>query len=220
MRFLVLGGTGPCGVLLIRELLSKYPSDTIIIYARSPHKLPPDLNDTTHHTLIIVKGDLTDKEAIERALEGVDVVLSALGPTFGQPSDTPLAKGYGLVIDAMKKNGVKRLIALGTTSIADPADKPSFAYSCMINIVKAGAKSAYKDIVAIGNTIREQGQNLDWTIIRVPVLTNRDSTEVTVGYVGDGKVGTSLPRRAFAAFAVGEVEKREWVKKAPLITSG
>lgn len=220
MRFLVLGGTGPCGILLIRELLAKYPSETVVVYARSPHKLPSDLSGATYPTLVIIKGDLTDKEAIEGALEGVDVVLSALGPFFGQPSDTPLAKGYGLVIDAMEKNGTKRLIALGTSSIVDPADKFSLAYSCMINVVKTGARSAYKDIVAVGEIIREKGRDLDWTIVRVPILTNSDNTQTIVGSVGDGKVGTTVSRRAFASFVVEEVEQRKWVKRAPLITSG
>lgn len=221
MRFLVLGATGPCGILLVRGLLLKYPSDPVIIYARSPHKLPPDINSTTHPTLTIIKGDLTDQDSIDRALEGVDVVLSALGPVFGQPNDTPLAKGYQLLIELMGKRGIKRLIVLGATSIVDPADKYSFAYSCMINVVKAGAKSAYKDFVAIGNTIRRQGYNLDWTIVRVPILTNSDGDNQTivVGYVGDGKVGLSLPRKAFATFVIGEIEKREWVRKAPLITA-
>jgi len=219
MRFLVLGGTGPCGNFLIRELLSKYPSSTIVIYARSPHKLPSDLNDTSYPTLVVIKGDLTDREAVESALEGVDVVLSALGPAFGQPSNTPLAKGYDLVIDAMYKHGVKRLIALGTTSISDPEDKSSFAYYCMIKAVKTGARSAYNDIVAIGNTIRDKGRDLDWTIVRVPILTNGGCTDVIAGYVGDGNVKTTLPRKAFAAFVVEEIEKGHWVKKAPLLTS-
>lgn len=219
MRFLVLGGTGPCGNLLIRELLSKYPSSTIVIYARSPHKLPSDLNDPSHPTLVVIKGDLTDKEVIEGALEGVDAVLSALGPVFGQPSDTPIAKGYGLVIDAMHKHGVRRLIVLGTPSIPDSADKSSFVYSCMINVVRAGARSAYKDIVAVGNTIRGKGRDLDWTIVRVPVLTNSDTTAITAGYIGDGKVGVVLSRKAFAVFVVEEVEKQSWMKKAPLLTS-
>ncbi len=129
MRFLVLGGTGPCGVLFIRELLSKYPSSTIVIYARSPQKLPSDLNDTSYPTLVVIKGDITDREVVERALEGVDVVLSALGPAFGQPNDTPIARGYAVVIEAMHKRGIKRLIALGTTSIPVPADKFILVYS-------------------------------------------------------------------------------------------
>ena len=40
-KILVLGGTGPAGICVLRELVHrKLP---IIVYARSPSKIPPEL---------------------------------------------------------------------------------------------------------------------------------------------------------------------------------
>jgi len=71
----------------------------------------------------------------------------------------------------------------------------------------------------VGEVIRTKGDALDWTIVRLPILTNIDSEEVVAGHVGDGKTGIYLSRKAYAAFTVHEVEKKEWVKEAPLISS-
>jgi len=94
------------------------------------------------------------------------------------------------------------------------------SFFALINGVKTLAYNAYKDVVAIGDTIRgQEGQGLIWTIARVPLLTNSESKDVIAGYVGDNRVNTSLSRAGFAAFVVGELEKNAWVKKAPLISS-
>lgn len=145
----------------------------------------------------------------------------ALGPGAKHPSGTPLAFAYARIMDAMKKHGVKRLIALGTGSITDPKDKFNLQYWALVQAISTFARNAYKDIVAVGETIREKGAKLDleWTIARVPLLTDHESKEFLTGYIGDGKTNTSLSRAAFAAFVVGEVEKRQWVNKAPIVCS-
>ncbi|KAG4437136.1 hypothetical protein IFR05_007398, partial [Cadophora sp. M221] len=40
-KILVLGGTGPAGICLLRELI--YRKHELIVYARTPSKIPPDL---------------------------------------------------------------------------------------------------------------------------------------------------------------------------------
>lgn len=216
MRVVILGGTGPSGILLIEEALAA--KHTIVVYARSPQKLPEHLSK--HPDITIVKGELQDVAALATALAGAHAVLSALGPTFGNPAGTPIAHGYAAVMEAMRSAGVKRLIALGTASIGDAKDKFSFVYSGMVAAVYIGARSAYKDIVAVGETIRAS-EDIDWTIVRVPVLKNDKNREVRVGYIGDGGAGAgcTLSRQGFAAFVVQELEKGEWIKSAPLITS-
>jgi len=119
----------------------------------------------------------------------------------------------------MNKHNIKRIILLGTASISDSKDKFSLVFKLLIAGVRLGAYNAYSDMVAIGQVIHTKGNALDWTIVRVPVLTNNESEDVVAGHIGDGKTGASLSRKAFAAFTVREVEKREWVKEAPLISS-
>ncbi|OBZ79697.1 hypothetical protein A0H81_00356 [Grifola frondosa] len=117
-------------------------------------------------------------------MKDVHAVLSVLGPGLGHPSNTPLAHGYALIIEVMKKHDVKRLIALGTASITDEHDKFSLLFTLLINVVATFAHNAYKDIVAVGDTIRGQGDELDWTIVRVGLLTHSEKKDVVAGYVG------------------------------------
>jgi uncharacterized protein YbjT (DUF2867 family) len=217
MRVVILGSTGPSGIVLIEEALSA--KHVVVVYARNPQKLPAHLSK--HPDITIVKGELEDPKALDTALTGADAVLSALGPTFGNPSGTPIARGYSAVLEAMRRAGVKRLIALGTPSIKDEQnDKFSLVYAAMVATVAVGANSAYKDIVAVGEVIRAC-DDVDWTIVRVPVLKNERNRGVRAGYIGDGGAGSAytLARLGFAVFVLGELEKGEWVKQAPLITS-
>ena len=219
MRVVILGGTGPSGILLIEETLAA--KHTLVIYARSPQKLPEHLR--THPDVTIVKGELEDATALDAALAGgVSAVLSALGPSFRNPPGTPIANGYRAVLAAMRRAGVRRLIALGTPSIPDDNDKSSIVYAAMVAAVAFGARSAYKDIVAVGEVIRASSeQDVEWTIARVPVLKNDENRDVLVGYIGDGGAGSryTLARLGFAVFVVQELEKGEWIQRAPLITS-
>lgn len=219
MRILILGGTGGIGVLLVEEAL--HAGHTVVIYARSPEKLSESLRNNPQ--VVVRKGQLTDAEALSEAMQGVDAVLSALGPAVSRgplhPKGEPLAHAYSLVIRVMKEHGVTRLIALGTPSIKDPKDKFSLKMSTIITGVATFAHTAYKDIVAIGETIRTEGDTLDWTIARVPLLNNGSDKSFVAGYVGDGQTAMCLARIAFTAFALQELEKKEWIKAAPLITS-
>jgi hypothetical protein len=119
----------------------------------------------------------------------------------------------------MRAQGVRRLIALGTTSIKDPNDKFSAQFSIIINGIAVVARTAYKDFVAIGEVIRKEASDLDWTIVRVPILTNQESKTHIPGYVGDGHTGIYLSRPAFAAFVVDELKENKWINRSPLLSN-
>lgn len=118
----------------------------------------------------------------------------------------------------MAAHNVKRLICLGTASIRDPNDKFSATYWVLVKLVQTLASTAYKDIVAIGETVRAE-KELIWTIGRVPMLTNGDDNGVNVGYLGDRNIGVSLRRAAYATWVVRELEKNDWARKAPMVVS-
>jgi hypothetical protein len=233
MRVLIFGSTGPSGIALIRKVLGVYPSSSIFLYVRSPQKVPEDL--AQHSSVFIIRGEITNLDEIENALFGgqitvdgkkhpqpVDVVLSALGPTGPfHPFDRPFAKFYESLIGLMSKHTVKRLIVLCTASYSDPQDNFNPITYGLVSFVRIFAYTAFADFRAVGEVVRGDGDRtgLEWTVVRVPVLTNDENEEVVAGYVGDGKTGNMVSRKAFAAFCIGEIERREWICKAPFISS-
>lgn len=108
-KILVLGGTGPAGLCLLRELLHR--NHSVVAYARSPSKIPSSIS--SNPLLSIVKGDMDDLKTFSAALNGCSTVISHLGPNI---KDTHIAPTMypdmfrNTVIPAMRERGVKRLI--------------------------------------------------------------------------------------------------------------
>ncbi|KAI0319927.1 NAD(P)-binding protein [Amylostereum chailletii] len=217
MRILILGGTGPSGVLLIEALLAQPVHHTIVVYARNPQKLPTDV--AQHADVTVIQGELTDEEALSGAMRDVNIVLSALGPAPGHPGGNILAKAFELVFALMKRHSVPRIILLATPSVVDENDRFSLVYKALILGVSLFAGNAYRDIVAVGKVVDTEGEGIEWTVVRVPILNDADKTEVVAGYVGDGKLGYVLSRKGFAAFVVKEMNEKKWIGKRPAISS-
>ena len=102
-----------------------------------------------------------------------------------------------------------RLIALGTFSIKDSKDKFSLKAAVMITGVSTFAHTTYKDC-HIGETIHTEGGTLEWTIPRVPILSDDNDKNFVAGHVGDGQATMFLARIAFAPLQVlKELERKE-----------
>jgi len=171
----------------------------------------------------IVKGELEDATALDAALAGgVSAVLSALGPSFRNPPGTPIANGYRAVLAAMRRAGVRRLIALGNAKHPGRHDKSSIVYAAMVAAVAFGARSAYKDIVAVGEVIRASSeQDVEWTIARVPVLRTMRIGTCSWGILEMAGPGLGIRSRGLALPSLWcrNWKKGEWIQRAPLITS-
>jgi putative NADH-flavin reductase len=209
MKVLILGGTGESGKCTIEKALEK--GHQVNVYVRSPQKL----NKAIAEKITVFKGELTDESTILASLEGVDAVISILGPVMGQPDNLPLTNGYKTIIKCMKEKGVKRLIALSTPSSEDEHDKFSISTKLTISMVKLIIKSGYNDIVEYGKVIKDS--DLDWTLFRVGFLTNGEETLVRTGYVGDTSLFIS--RKNIAKFCIDELENPQFIKKSPTICS-
>jgi hypothetical protein len=61
--------------------------------------------------------------------------------------------------------------------------------------------------------------DVDWTIVRVPMLTDDPKTDdVTVAWVGKG-MGMRICREDLAAFLLGQLEDNTFVHQAPAISN-
>ena len=138
---------------------------------------------------------------------------------LGEAADQrPLTNGMQNIVKAMKTKGVRRLIASSTLSVTDQGDKPSFKVKLLVGIVKTAMNAAYQDIIGAAETVRNS--DLDWTIVRVAMLSNKLKTGATrVGYVGTGQVGLNISRADFADFMLKQVDDKRYMRQAPAISN-
>ncbi len=210
MRLVVFGATGKTGHLLLGQALDA--GNEVVAYVRNPSKL-----NASSERLKVVQGELQDERRIEGALEGADAVLSVLGPK-GSSKSKPLTKGMEVIIAAMKKQGVRRIIITSTLSAKDPRDQPDLKAKVLVSIVRSAMRGAYEEIVGVARIVRES--DLDWTIVRLTMLNNGASTgKVRVGYLGRGQVGSWVSRANVAEFMLKEVRDQDYVRGAPAISN-
>ncbi|MFD5279109.1 NAD(P)H-binding protein [Streptomyces rubrogriseus] len=73
---------------------------------------------------------MSDQDAIDSAVHGADVGVSALGPSMdrkatGLPLIAGTGTGTGHILTAMKHHGVRRYIGHATPSVHDPRENPT-----------------------------------------------------------------------------------------------
>jgi putative NADH-flavin reductase len=210
MRITVFGATGGTGKQLVGQVLAE--GDEVVAFARKPSKL-----NIMDENLTIVQGELTDQALIERAVEGANAVISALGPRGGSKSK-PLTEGMQNIIAAMKKQGIRRLIITSTLSAKDPNDQLNFRTKALVNLVKITMHDAYEEIVSVAETVRDS--YLYWTIVRLTMLNNNPkSGKVKAGYVCKGEVGTWISRADLADFLLRQVQDTKYLQQAPAISN-
>jgi len=113
MKILVTGGSGFLGINLIRYLINKKHSITTI-----------DLIDFDYidvkNKVIEVKGDIRDRETIEKAICGIDVVIHAAAalPLYSKEEIFSTdVEGTKLLLKIAYENNVKRFIHISSTAV-------------------------------------------------------------------------------------------------------
>ncbi len=164
-----------------------------------------------------MQGKLTDEALIENAVKGADAVISVLGPRGGSRTK-PLTQGMHNIIDAMKKQGVRRLIISSTLSAKDPNDLSEFRAKALVNFAKITMHAAYEEIVSVAETVR--ASDLDWTIVRLTMLNNNPkSGKVRAGHLGRGEVRTWISRADIADFMLKQIQDTKYLRQAPAISN-
>lgn len=210
MRVSVFGATGASGQLVVRRLLGD--GHQVVAFARTPSKL-----DTEHPALDVIAGELDDAEAIDGAIAGADAVISLLGPG-PRSKGTGITDGTRRIVKAMDERGVRRLVATATPSASDPADGRSLPFQLAVASVRRLLPHSYREIVGTADVIRSSG--LDWTLVRLPMLTEKPGRGPVAGHIGDDGIKLlSLSRPVLADFLVDQLADETWLRKAPVISN-
>lgn len=209
MRIAVFGATGRVGSLFIKKALAARHS--VVGYARAHEVALADPR------ISVVLGELNDRDAIEKAVEGADVVVVLLGPV-GYQDTFIFTPGYEQIIAAMKKHGVRRLLALGTPTNPDPTDRWNPIFWGMTLAVHWIIGKGHDDMKALGRLIAESG--LDWTLVRVPLFTDGAAKgNVKTGAFGAGISWPFITREDIADFFMAQLTDRTYIGRSISISN-
>lgn len=180
-KVIIFGATGQTGIQLVKEALGQ--NQRVTAFVRNPKKL-----HITHENLSIVTGDVRNANDVEKAVEGHDAVISALGT---KPFQEPVcATGILNIITAMKKHNVPRLIAESAHGARESNKEIS------TKILRFLLRSIMKDKDEMENIIENSG--LEWIVVRPAMLTNGKKT-------GSYRVGTNIKAGFFAKISRADV---------------
>ncbi len=164
------------------------------------------------------RGDALDSSDIEGALDGIDVVIQALGvaasPKFILGPVHLFSQSTRVLVTAMQEAGVKRLICVTGFGAGDSRAK----LGCFQGLgFRMFLGRAYDDKDVQEEIIRKS--NLDWVIVRPVILTN-GSHSGRYRVLGDRKDWRNgfVSRADVADFLVSQIEDDTYLGKTPVLT--
>ncbi|WP_462188173.1 MULTISPECIES: NAD(P)-dependent oxidoreductase [unclassified Frankia] len=212
MRIVVFGANGPTGGLLTEQALAA--GYDVVAVTRRPAEFP-----ITHERLDVVGADVHDAQAVDRAVEGADVVLSTLGVPFTREPINIYSDGIRNITAAMFRHGVKRVVVV-SSSATEPhhhADGGFLLNRVLQPLITATiGKTTYRDMRRMEELLRDS--NLDWTIMRPSGLF--DAPGVTSYELHEDQApGIFTSRMDLAASLLEQATEVRFVHKAVAVTT-
>jgi putative NADH-flavin reductase len=205
MKLLVFGATGGTGRQCVDQALAQ--GHQVTAFVRQPAALA-----VQHPDLTIIQGDITDRDAVQRAIPGHDVVISALG-TRGGPAVLP--EGTRNILEAMASQSVRRSLWVSSFGAGDSLQQMGWLSQTLI--VKGLLRQAIQEKNAQEQIILASGG--DWIIARPGGLTDGPLTG-TYRVTGPGdKVGRpSISRADVADFMLKNLTHTRYARRAVGLT--
>src|SRR4051794_40704206 len=212
MNLTIFGATGGVGREVVTQALDT--GHHVTAYVRSPAKLT-----NTHPNLTVIGGELTDRDAVRRALTGADAVISALGPSLDRKATgMPLVDGTRTIVDAMQAEGVERYIGMATPSLRDERDTRSLLGLIVPFMGRTFLKRAYQELLDMSRIVAESP--LNWTIARFTQPKDGEPKgTVRAGFLGKDKIGAAITRADIASFRLDQTTDTRFHRAAPAISN-
>jgi putative NADH-flavin reductase len=208
MKLAIFGAAGRTGIPLVQQALEG--GNDVVALVRAPSKL-----SIRNERLTVVQGDVAHLADVERAVQGVDAVLSVLGHVKGSEPDI-LTQAIRNIITAMDKYDMKRLVSLSGASVYAPQDKPKLVNRLIKFYTMATTGSLLKD--AEQHFMVIQNSDVEWVVVRGPILNEGPHTGTyRVGWTGVN-TGIRVSRADIADFMLKQVTDTTYLRQAPLIS--
>ena len=209
-NILVIGASSGTGLETVKRALEE--GHRVRAFARSADQI--SLDDPN---LERFAGDAMVPADVRRALPGMDAVVQTLGVKAGPEmvvrGTTLFSKATRVLVEAMRAEGISRLIALTGFGAGDSRNQGGCLFDLGFNAILS---RVYDDKSVQEHLIRSS--DLAWTIARPVILTDRPATHRyrVVLDPADWGPGT-IARADVADFLVEQVRSEEYLCKAPVL---
>ncbi len=201
MRVSIIGGTGGVGRWLVA--IARENGDHVKMLVRDRRKLPTDLG-----AIGVIVGDVLRQGDVDAVVGGSDVVFSALGAD-GLGTTTIYSSGTANIIEAMKRSGATRLLAVSSVGVEEDKNANALYRRVLAPFV---LKNVLEDMRDMERLIVDSG--LVWTIVRPSGLT--DGPRTGLYRAGDRFIperGKNVSRADVADFMYSVVADERTIRK-------
>lgn len=206
MKIAVFGANGRVGSKVVAKLLANGDEVQAFVHNSSPF--------TPHPKLEMIQGDIHDKEAVARALQGCGGVISALG-SWGTPTKDIQVSGMKSIIPAMQTHGIDRIVSITGAGAFDKNDQPSVVDKLSRFAISHLAAKVFRDGEQHIALLRKS--KLEWTVLRSSIMKEK-------GAPGHFKLDQNFPspwatilRDDVATALVTLTHNKDYIQQAPFI---
>ncbi len=203
MKLLVFGATGGTGQQIVKQALAA--GHEVVAFARRPEAVT-----VQDKRLTVAQGDVLDRAAVDRAVAGCDIALSALG-TRGGPS--ALVEGTRNILDAAQAHGTQRSLWISSFGVGESLGQ--MGWFARNFIAGTFLKATLEEKATQENIIMASGT--PWIIARPGGLTDGPRMGRYQCVPSDAKVSLGRPqisRADVADFLLKNLTDETWLGKA------
>lgn len=197
---LITGGTGSFGKAFVKSVLQKYPKvGKLVVFSRDElkqYEMALEFPTERYHAMRYFIGDVRDGARLERALEGIDIIVHAAAlkqvPTAEyNPFECIKTNILGAqnLIDAALNKGIKKVVALSTDKAAAPINLYGATKLCSDKLFVAannikGKRDISFSVVRYGNVMGSRGSVIPFFMKQretgVLPITNTEMTRFNI----------------------------------------
>jgi len=134
LRMLITGGAGFIGCNFVRHMLREHSETEIVVLDKLTYAGRPENLEDVKSRIKFVKGDICDKEAVKKTMEGCDSVVnfaaeSHVDRSIASPEDFVRTDVLGVftLLEEARRRDVKKFVQISTDEVYGSTELDSFS---------------------------------------------------------------------------------------------
>ena len=196
MRIAIFGAAGRTGGHAVHHALERGHEVTAFVHEGAS---PPG------EGIAVIEGDARDADAVDRALEGADAVISVLS-LRDAGAEPEYSEATAAVVEGATRAGIRRVVVTANNDVlTDREVTGEFA---------AHAREHRRNRATL------TASDLDWTILAAPWVTDDDPRGTYEAVVDAKAPGRRIGSDDFALAAVEALARDDWIRHAVGVSAG